>query len=102
MKIIEFIKLHIKEVKLASITFVITYAICLFIFSLINNPTINTTQQKPSSQTTITYVGSKNSNKYHLPSCKWAENIKKSNKITFSSESKAKSKGYSPCKTCIN
>jgi hypothetical protein len=58
--------------------------------------------QSTQATTSITYVGSKNSNKYHLPTCKWAENIKKSNKITFSSESKAKSKGYSPCKTCIN
>jgi hypothetical protein len=47
------------------------------------------------------FTGSKNSNKYHLPTCRWAKNIKPENLVCFSSEDEAKSKGYLPDKTCI-
>lgn len=47
------------------------------------------------------FVGSKNSNKYHLPSCKWAKRIKPENIICFSSAEDAAKKGYQPDKTCI-
>lgn len=105
MNIIEFVKSHIKEVKLFSITFVITLAVCLGGYFLLNKTEeteetkVKTTLSQPTS---VTYVGSKNSDKYHLPSCRWAENIKSSNKITFPSSGIARSKGYSPCKTCID
>lgn len=46
------------------------------------------------------YVGSKRSNKYHYPSCKWALKISPGNLITFASASEALSKGYVPCKVC--
>lgn len=46
------------------------------------------------------YVGSKNSNKYHNPSCQWAKKIKSSNLVSFSSKKDAESKGYIPCKVC--
>lgn len=46
------------------------------------------------------FVGSKNSNKYHLPDCQWAKRIKKENQIWFNSVEEAKSKGYSPCGFC--
>lgn len=47
------------------------------------------------------FVGSKNSNKYHLPGCRWAKNIKPENRVCFSSEDEAKSKGYLADKNCI-
>lgn len=47
------------------------------------------------------YVGSKNSNKYHLPTCRWAKQIKPENRVCFSSEDEAKSRGYLPDKNCI-
>ncbi len=47
------------------------------------------------------FVGSKNSNKYHLLSCRWAKNIKPENQICFSSKNDAESKGYLPDKNCI-
>ena len=47
------------------------------------------------------YVGSKNSDKYHLPECRWAKQIKPENTICFSSEDEAKSRGYVPDKNCI-
>jgi hypothetical protein len=48
-----------------------------------------------------TYVGSKNSNKYHLPTCRWAKNIKPENTVCFYGEDDAKSRGYQPDKNCI-
>ena len=47
------------------------------------------------------YVGSKNSNKYHLPTCRFAKNIKPENLVCFSSLEDAVKKGYQPDKTCI-
>jgi hypothetical protein len=47
------------------------------------------------------FIGSKNSNKYHLPTCRWAKSIKAENKVCFSSEDEAKNKGYLPDKNCI-
>lgn len=47
------------------------------------------------------FVGSKNSNKYHLPSCRWAKQIKPENKICFKDENEAKAKGYLPDNNCI-
>lgn len=100
----EFIKSHLKEIKLACITFVITLVICIGGYLLINKSQENPVEKSTVSNQTnsVVYVGSKNSDKYHLPSCRWAENIKSSNKITFSSSAIARSKGYSPCKTCID
>lgn len=68
------------------------------------NPVQNSqdiTETKISAAQNCIFLGSKNSNKYHLPSCRWAKNIKKENQVCFSSESDAKSKGYLPDKNCI-
>jgi micrococcal nuclease len=46
------------------------------------------------------YVGSKISDKYHYPSCFWAQKIAAENEIWFSSTEEAKSGGYIPCKVC--
>lgn len=46
-------------------------------------------------------VGSKNSTKYHRADCQWAKRIKPENRVCFSSEEEAKSKGYQPDKGCI-
>lgn len=45
------------------------------------------------------YVGSKNSNTYHKPDCKWAKKIKPENLVCYKTESEVK--GISPCKSCI-
>jgi hypothetical protein len=47
------------------------------------------------------FVGSKNSNKYHLPNCRYAKSINPENRVCFSDENNAKSKGYLPDKNCI-
>ncbi len=46
------------------------------------------------------FWGSKNSNKYHYPDCKWAQKIKPSNLIKFDSPEEAQKAGYIPCKVC--
>lgn len=47
------------------------------------------------------YMGSKNSNKYHLPTCQWAKSIKPENIVCFKSVEDAVAKNYQPDKTCI-
>ncbi len=46
------------------------------------------------------FWGSKNSNKYHYPDCKWAQKIKPGNLVKFSSPEQAHRAGYMPCKVC--
>ena len=46
------------------------------------------------------YVGSKKSNKYHYPTCRYAQKIKPNNLVTFKSAQEAKAAGYVPCKGC--
>jgi hypothetical protein len=46
------------------------------------------------------YVGSKNSDKYHLPDCTSAKKIKKENRVYFLDVWEAREAGYSPCKAC--
>lgn len=45
-------------------------------------------------------VGSTTSNKYHLPSCRYATKIQPENRVYFANGEEAKRKGYIPCKTC--
>ncbi|MDO9334438.1 MAG: thermonuclease family protein [Dehalococcoidales bacterium] len=46
------------------------------------------------------YVGSKSSDKYHIPSCTWAKKINPENEVWFNSATDAKLNGYSPCGVC--
>ncbi len=46
------------------------------------------------------YVGSINSNKYHYPSCRYAQSIKPENQIWFKDAAGAKAAGYVPCEVC--
>jgi len=56
----------------------------------------NLLEQKEQEKEGI-FVGSRNSDKYHLPDCQWAKRIKKENEIWFKSEKEAQEKGYKPC-----
>ena len=47
------------------------------------------------------FVASKGSDKYHVPTCGIAKNIKPENLVKFDSEAAATKAGYSPCKICI-
>jgi hypothetical protein len=46
------------------------------------------------------FWGSKNSNKYHYPNCKWAQKINPGNLVVFKSPNDAVKSGYIPCKVC--
>ena len=46
------------------------------------------------------YYGSKNSRKYHRPTCDWAQKISRHNLIVFKSTDSAKRSGYEPCSIC--
>jgi len=46
------------------------------------------------------YVGSKKSNKFHYPSCRWAKKISPGNRVYFNSRQEALDRGYVPCKVC--
>lgn len=46
------------------------------------------------------YVGSRNSDKYHLPSCRHAKNIDEENLLGWASREEAEAAGYSACKVC--
>ncbi len=46
------------------------------------------------------FWGSKTSNKYHYPTCKWAKQISPSNLIKFESPQEAQKAGYIPCPVC--
>lgn len=46
------------------------------------------------------YVGSSQSNKYHLVECKWAKKISSKNLVKFKTVAEAKKAGYVPCKVC--
>lgn len=47
------------------------------------------------------FVASKNSSKYHLPTCRYAQNIKPENKVCFSSKEEAEGRGFQGAKCCI-
>ncbi len=54
-----------------------------------------------TSQADCAFVGSKNSNKYHSPTCRFAKNIKPENLVCFKNAEEATQKNYQPDKTCI-
>ena len=60
----------------------------------------NTNTNTASKTITGTFIGNTNSEKFHEPSCRWAQKISSSNKITFSSRNEAINQGYQPCKVC--
>lgn len=53
-----------------------------------------------SSTMSVEFWASKHSNKYHYPTCKWAQKIKPENLIIFNSPEEAIKAGYVPCKVC--
>lgn len=54
-----------------------------------------------SEEKSCQFVGSKNSNKYHLPTCRYAANIKPENKRCFVSQQEAEAAGYVTASCCV-
>lgn len=74
-----------------------------------NNAKTATASSKSASIETVatsdnqkcTFVASKNSNKYHLATCQFAQKIKPENKVCFASADEAIQRGYQGAKCCI-
>jgi len=47
------------------------------------------------------FIGSAKSNKYHLPKCRYASEIKTEDLIRFKDKKDAEAAGYEPCKVCM-
>ena len=58
------------------------------------------TSTSSSSSSGQTYWASSNSNKFHYPSCEWAQKISGKNKVVFHSREEAINAGYVPCQVC--
>jgi len=65
-----------------------------------SQPVKDTTLAKITPQN-CAYVGSKNSNKYHLPTCRWAKQIKPENLVCFKTLEEAQARNYQPDKNCV-
>lgn len=57
-------------------------------------------QTNPPAQSSGTYVGSVESDKYHVPDCRFAKKILPENEIWFDSADDARNAGYGPCGVC--
>lgn len=58
------------------------------------------TYSSGKTSSSAAYIGNKNTKKFHKSTCSYVDNIKQSNKVTFSSRSAAISAGYVGCKVC--
>lgn len=56
--------------------------------------------QSATEPTTGAYVGSSKSNKYHLPTCRYAQKISPENRVWFQTKEEAQAAGYEPCAVC--
>jgi hypothetical protein len=54
----------------------------------------------PEAESEVEFVGSKTSNKYHYPTCKWVKWIHPSKLIKFKSPAEAEEHRYTPCPLC--
>ena len=60
-----------------------------------------TRNKKSSSQKTgYTFIGSTDSNKYHWPTCPYAQKIPQDKQVWFKSKADAEKRGYNPCDKC--
>ncbi len=66
----------------------------------LSSSAVHTGDTSLTSSTQGQFVGSIKSNKYHYPSCQWAQKISPSNEIWFSSSQDARTHEYVPCKAC--
>lgn len=58
------------------------------------------TQQSNSDDSAAEYWASAKTDKFHLPTCEWAEKISEDNKIVYTSRDDAISDGKQPCSVC--
>lgn len=53
-----------------------------------------------STDSDVTYIGNKNSKKFHLDTCDGAASMNENNKVYFDTREQAVDEGYSPCLKC--
>ena len=53
-----------------------------------------------TAEAEVEFVGFKNSNKYHYPTCKWARTRYPAQLLKFKSAAEAQERGYIPCPVC--
>ena len=63
-------------------------------------PTVDPEQAFRESLKQYTYVGSSESDKAHVPTCRWTSEINDTNLVHFDSEEEAEAAGYSACGSC--
>lgn len=66
----------------------------------VTETTSETLTPEPAVVIQKSFVGSKKSDKYHLPWCSGAKRIKEENKIWFATKADAESAGYIPAANC--
>ncbi|HLM84140.1 MAG TPA: hypothetical protein VK254_02950 [Candidatus Bathyarchaeia archaeon] len=67
----------------------------------VNSKPISTENVIAADNQKCAYVASKNSNKYHLATCQFAQKIKPENRVCFASADEAIKRGYQGAKCCI-
>lgn len=73
-----------------------------------NNITFEVKKHKDSANTSndnkntqsYSYIGNKNSKKFHLPQCDGTNKMNEKNKVYFNSKQKALDSGFTPCNSC--
>ena len=65
-----------------------------------DNNQVSSSSQDDSSSSGTVYWASDDSNKFHYPSCEWAQKISPYNKIVYHSRQEAINDGRRPCHVC--
>lgn len=63
-------------------------------------PRVSATPAPTHRPISASYIGNKNTKKFHRPDCGSAKQIAQKNVISFSSREEAVNQGYQPCKRC--
>lgn len=63
-------------------------------------PSVDPEQAFRDSLRKYKYVGSSESDRYHVPICRWTSSINDGNLVHFDTAEEARAAGYSPCGSC--
>lgn len=90
---------------LCTVSFIFGVAIIFISSTYLSSPTPSPSTNSSSSSfispaSDRSYVASVNSDKFHVPSCRYADNISDENRVYYDSRGDALSDGKSPCSSC--
>lgn len=77
------------------------YTPCVLCIAIDSRPAVGNTPYYTLNYQEGYFVGSVNSDKYHVPSCQFAKRIYSYNQVWWDSTEEARAAGYSPCSVCI-